>query len=205
MAWHARRREKAPRKTGACLISPLPSSASMPPRKTGPLGGRLVAALESYGTWLTIADLLLRCPFWLPSRQRAVERCHRALRRLCAAGLVRSWTWRPDGARPVSFWASGEDRPMNLEDAQELILRGVSFGDVYPQVREEDRAGLREWYVRDSRVPTAESVQSRTGKHPATRVLLGSGNVCPKCGAPLVRDGKCELCVSCGETVGSCS
>lgn len=87
-----------------------------------------------------------------------------------------------------------------LEDAQSLILSGATFGSVFGRVAESDRDVLREWFVRE---PRLNAYFPRNA--PKVPVPTGSGNVCPKCGQPLIRDGKCELCPSCGETVGSCS
>lgn len=86
---------------------------------------------------------------------------------------------------------------MTLREAQEMIELGVEFGEVYPLLDNGYGENLKQWYL------TTPGLPNLTGRKKMNAPQ--SGNACTKCGGMLVRDGKCELCVSCGETVGSCS
>ncbi len=83
---------------------------------------------------------------------------------------------------------------MTLTEAKELIrIKGVLFGDVFPEVEEHNREVLKEWYV------TATGVPNIVAREAAKPVF--SGRVC-HCGGMLVRTGSCETCQSCGHNEG---
>jgi hypothetical protein len=76
-----------------------------------------------------------------------------------------------------------------------LVLRGVPFGDVFPQVVEIHHEQFRRWFVHEPRVP---NLLARSGSGPQQ-----TGNPCRRCGGPnLVRTGTCMTCLDCGENEG---
>lgn len=91
---------------------------------------------------------------------------------------------------------------MSLEDARAMVLSGVPFGDVLPQVDSADEAALRDWFCRSDEV----TMQRRAAYRPATapQQSYPNGEFC-KCGGLMVQDGKCRKCTSCPYSEGSCS
>lgn len=167
-------------------------TSEVPPPDAPVASTGMVAVLKSSRHPVTAPELAMGAP---DHYLRELVRVQQVLHRLRVRGIVVSFRC----GRRV-YWILAERMPMNLDSAQELILRGVSYGDVFPTLSPADQEQLREWYLHEPGLP---NIQARNVS--PTQTLPGSGNGCPRCGAPLVRDGKCELCVSCGESVGNCS
>lgn len=90
-------------------------------------------------------------------------------------------------------------------------LKVRPFGDVYPLVAEADREELRRFFcfefdaraARNWTPPSPPPVTITAG--PDVKTLPPSGNPCRKCGAGMVRGGKCQYCpFGCGSE-GECS
>lgn len=87
---------------------------------------------------------------------------------------------------------------MTIDEAQDFIKAGVTFGDVFPLVDPVHHGALREWFVRTPGLPC---LAART---PTAAGTAPSGNACPRCGGLMVRTGSCETCQACGESSGGC-
>lgn len=102
-----------------------------------------------------------------------------AIKRLRRAAFLRRWRGQ-----------------MGLDDAREMLRRGVPFHDVEPHVPEADRPALREWYVREPGVPNLAARRPPPGDP--------TGDFC-KCGGPLIQTGSCKTCSwGCGYSSGGC-
>lgn len=84
---------------------------------------------------------------------------------------------------------------LSLEEARAMAQSGVEFGELYALLAESQREEFKHWWLHEPGIP---NLHARAPKQ-------YSGNGCPRCGGALVRDGRCELCPRCGESVGACS
>lgn len=105
---------------------------------------------------------------------------------------------------------------MTLQQAKDSIAGGAKFGAVFPMLAtEEDRAELREWFVRTPTVPAVTTqtrpVSANGTPRTGTAMLAASqarrrtptGNPCPVCqGTNLVRTGTCVTCLDCSHNEG---
>lgn len=86
---------------------------------------------------------------------------------------------------------------ITIEEAQEAILRGTEYGDVWPLLPEVEREALAHWFCRTKGLP---NIGARDG----SRRSVPTGETCPRCGGFLVRTGTCMTCQGCGESSGGC-
>ncbi len=94
---------------------------------------------------------------------------------------------------------------LSLEDAQEMIKRGVVFGDVFPFVDPVYQEMFKEWFVREPGLPVLPGGQRRDA--PALqprRTTFIDLNPCSNCGCSEFVPGACPTCANCGESPRSC-
>lgn len=82
---------------------------------------------------------------------------------------------------------------MTLDDAKDMIRRGVEFGVMFTCVDRAMRDELRSWYVRNSSVPNLAARHSSR---------VDPSEACDKCGGAMVRTGACATCSDCGTSSG---
>lgn len=157
-------------------------------------GSRLLNELDRCRCWCTTRQLVDVCASTGNRRQCRTECTHRALNRLVTAGFVVGCVTAVFGTRPVSYWASRQRCVMTLDEAKEMVTKGVEFGTVFSFVPEEDRELLKRWFVLCPGLPNKA----------ARAASVGTANLCPKCQGIMVRTGSCETCQSCGGSSGGC-
>lgn len=171
------------------------------PHRRPAAGCPVVAALMAAPVPLTAAQLAAALA---PERYApTLRRVRAALARAAARGRVVRLGRPPFSRACRALWTPRENLPMTVSAAQELLRRGVPFGDVAPHVPPADLEGLRAWFCAEPGLPNLEGRAALPPKAhaPDPRALGYTGNSCPRCqSVRMVRAGACERCEDCGDT-----
>lgn len=151
--------------------------------RPGPIRDRILSALKS-GEYVPT-------PKVISDSGGSRSSVHAALSRLWSQGVVDHFVPDPAPGGPrVALWLLR--LCMTIDEAKEMLVKGVEFGVVFMCVDPTDRNRLKEWYVLRPGLPNLA----------ARRASTNSANVCGKCGGILVRTGTCETCQMCGDSGG---
>ncbi len=160
-----------------------------------PLAVAVLVHLVQAADWRsTPAVILAVAP---PDHYRCyVGQVRHVLNRWCKTGLIRRLR-----SGYVIQWCAVLDPDqrtcrMTLDDAKDMVVKGVEFGTVYEFLAEQDKLLFKEWFVRQPGVP---NLGARAGTGP-----VGTGEACKRCGGMFVRTGTCLTCQGCGDSSGGC-
>jgi hypothetical protein len=211
-----RRLRLPPRRVSVYVPPPAPAPAAWRPSA---FGAALLDALRAAPCPMAAQWLVLQVGN--PERfKKDLFNAHQTLRRLALRSLV--VPIRVLSPR-LTYWSLAERIPMSLEDALELLNRGVPFGDVYPHVEEMNRDPLKNWYCQRAGLPNliareaaheiartgvvvpvhSAPAESPTASLIAARSAGYTGDICSHCqGSRMIRAGACMRCEDCGQTTG---